>query len=92
MGTAITTTIDAAGRLVIPKAIREEAELKPGASLRIEVVDGRIEIVPQTRSVTLVTKGHLRVAVPVEPSKALTAAQVRKTLASIRLERGREEP
>ena len=92
MGTAITTAIDEAGRLVIPKAIREEAELKPGAVLRIEVVDGRIEIVPQTRAVTLVTKGHLRVAVPAEPSEALTAAQVRKTLASIRLERGREEP
>lgn len=92
MGAAITTTIDAAGRLVIPKAIREEAELEPGAPLQIEVVDGRIEIVPQARSVRVVKKGHLRVAVPVEPSEPLSTAQVRRTLESIRRERGRTGP
>ena len=91
MRSAINTTMDAAGRLVIPKAIREEAELEPGALLRIEIVDGRIEIVPEVRSVRIVTKGHLRVAVPAEPSEALTAAQVRRTLESIRRERGRKE-
>jgi AbrB family looped-hinge helix DNA binding protein len=92
MGTAITTTIDAAGRLVIPKSIRDRAELEPGIPLRIDVVDGRIEIVPEARSVRIVTKGRLRVAVPAAPSEALTASHVRRTLESIRRERGRREP
>jgi len=89
MGNAITTTIDAAGRVVIPKAIRAEAELEPGTPLRIEVVDGRIEIVPEGRSVRIVTKGRIRVAVPTGRSGALTAGQVRRTLESIRQGRGR---
>ena len=31
------TTIDAAGRVVIPKALREQAGLVPGAELTIEI-------------------------------------------------------
>jgi AbrB family looped-hinge helix DNA binding protein len=38
------TTIDRAGRVVIPKPIRDAAGLKPGAALSIEYRDGRIEI------------------------------------------------
>ena len=40
------TTIDGAGRVVIPKAVREEAGLLPGTELEIELRDGRIEIEP----------------------------------------------
>ena len=89
MGDAIVTTIDSAGRVVIPKAIREEVDLEPGTSLRIEVVDGRIEIVPEPRSVRIVAKGRIRVAVPSDPSEALTDSLVGKTRESIRRERGR---
>ena len=39
-------TIDAAGRLVIPKRIRREAGLESGAELEIRFEDGRIEIEP----------------------------------------------
>ncbi len=92
MGVTIFTTMDSAGRLVIPKTIREEAELEPGTPLRIEVVDGRIEIFPEIRPVSIVTKGRLTVAVPIEPTEVLTAAQVRKTLGALRRERGRQEP
>jgi AbrB family looped-hinge helix DNA binding protein len=38
------TTIDGAGRVVIPKPIREAAGLKPGTGLRIDYRDGKIEI------------------------------------------------
>lgn len=41
--------IDKAGRLVIPKPIREELALSPGTVLEIEVIDSRLELsVPNT--------------------------------------------
>ena len=42
------TTIDGAGRLVIPKAIRDEAGLHAGAEVDVYFRDGRIEIDPIT--------------------------------------------
>lgn len=44
----MTTTIlmDASGRLVLPKSIRERLNLAKGASMRAEVVAGRIELTP----------------------------------------------
>lgn len=41
-----TIQIDASGRLVLPKAMRERLNLAAGASLRAEVVAGRIELTP----------------------------------------------
>jgi len=34
-------------QVVIPKQIREDLELKPGQSLQVFEVDGRIELVPE---------------------------------------------
>lgn len=41
-----TIQIDASGRLVLPKAVRERLHLTGGASLRADVVAGRIELTP----------------------------------------------
>lgn len=41
-----TIQIDASGRLVLPKALRESLHLTGGANLRAEVVAGRIELTP----------------------------------------------
>ena len=38
------TTIDRAGRLVIPREIRRQAGLAPGMALEVRVNEGRIEI------------------------------------------------
>ncbi len=85
---AITTTMDPAGRLVIPKSIREAAELKPGVALLVGIVDGRIEITPEPRAVRIERRGRLSVAVPVTPSAPLRATTVRKALEAIRSGRG----
>jgi AbrB family looped-hinge helix DNA binding protein len=57
------TTIDAAGRLVIPKAIREQAGLRPGIELDVRLSDGVVEIEPAPSRVTLVQEGRFLVAV-----------------------------
>ena len=41
-----TILMDASGRLVLPKAIRDRLNLANGASMRAEVVAGRIELTP----------------------------------------------
>lgn len=39
-------TIDAAGRLVVPKALRDQLGLSPDTPLEIEIVDGHLELAP----------------------------------------------
>jgi len=85
MSSAIISTIDAAGRLVLPKEIRDKAQLEPGMPLRITYRDGHVEIEPAPREVRLVRKGRFTVIVPVEEDgPPLTAEIVDETLAAIR--------
>jgi AbrB family looped-hinge helix DNA binding protein len=78
------TTIDRAGRLVLPKPIREAAGISPGSELTIRVVDGRVEIEPAALEVRLVKRGSLTVAVPRKPVPRLTQRGVAETLATVR--------
>ena len=80
----ITTTMDSAGRLVLPKAIRDEARFEPGVPLRIVCHDGRVEIEPLPREVRIVRRGRMWVAVPMEDSESLKSAVVRGTMKSAR--------
>lgn len=84
MKRGMTATIDSAGRLVLPKEIREEARLEPGMPLRIVCHDGRVEIEPLPREVRVVRKGRMHVAVPVEEGHPLPNAAVRETAKSVR--------
>ncbi len=69
------STIDSAGRIVIPKAIRDAAGLKPGSPLKIEFRDGRVEIERKSPKVRLVRKGTLLVAsIPGVPKMSLDEA------------------
>lgn len=78
-------TIDSAGRLVVPKAIRDEAELRPDMPLTIRCRDGRIEIEPAAQAVTRVKKGRVAVAVAVAAGgPALSAETVRRTQQRLR--------
>jgi len=76
MRNAIETTIDSSGRLVLPKAVRDEAGIEPGMTLRLWVHEGKIEIEPAPRDVRIVQKGHLWIAVPLEEGPPLEEATV----------------
>ena len=54
---ALETTIDAAGRLVIPKAIRDRLRLRAGVKLRISEVDGNVILSPDRPEPGLVERG-----------------------------------
>jgi AbrB family looped-hinge helix DNA binding protein len=74
------TTIDRAGRLVVPKKIREAAGILPGSELTIRVANGCIEIEPAPLEVRLVKRGSLTVAVPRKHVTPLTPEVVGQTL------------
>jgi AbrB family looped-hinge helix DNA binding protein len=87
MSGAIKPSIDAAGRLVIPKPIREAAGLGPGVPLEIRLHDGRVEIEPAAAEVRIEMRGKVAVAVPSEPVPAVTAGEVEALRRRIREER-----
>ena len=80
-------TIDVAGRLVIPKAIREEAGLRPGEPLEVTLHDGRVEIVPAPRQVRIRERDGLRIAEPTGSYETLDEDTVRKTRERLRGDR-----
>ena len=82
------TTIDSAGRLVIPKAIRQQVGIRPGMSLDVRVREGRIEIEPVPLKIKLERRGRLVVAVPQETTPPLTPEVVEETRRKVRRERG----
>lgn len=78
------TTLDAAGRLVVPKALRHALGLRPGQALEIRAGDGRLEIDITPTPMRLKKRGKGVVAVPQDELPALTADQVRETLERVR--------
>jgi AbrB family looped-hinge helix DNA binding protein len=84
------TTIDRAGRVVIPKALRDSAGLKPGMKLDVRCEDGRIEIEPVRQALKWVKRGGLIVAVAPKGTPKLTGAIVNRLIAEDREERFRK--
>ena len=70
---AMKAVIDRAGRIVVPKPLRQALGLKPGQLLEIRAGDGRLE-----------KRGKGLVAVPEAQLPPLTAEQVRDTLERVR--------
>ena len=77
-------TLGAAGRLVIPKSLRQALGLKPGQALEIRAGDGRLEIEIAPTPMRLKKRGKGVVAVPDAGLPTLTAEQVRDTLEHVR--------
>jgi AbrB family looped-hinge helix DNA binding protein len=70
------TTIDSAGRVVIPKEIRDAAGVGGGSKVEIEERNGIIEIKPAYAKVKLVQHGKVWVAEFEEDVPPLTLEQV----------------
>jgi AbrB family looped-hinge helix DNA binding protein len=75
MAEPCTTTVDAAGRLVLPAVVRRELALVGGTELEVEVVGGMVCLRPLARA-PLATRGRLLVvagalAGPVPDHRAL---------------------
>jgi AbrB family looped-hinge helix DNA binding protein len=74
------TTIDAAGRIVVPKPLRDQLGLTGGQELEIVARDGRLEVEFPPTALRLERRGPVVVAVPDVDLPVLTAGQVRETL------------
>jgi AbrB family looped-hinge helix DNA binding protein len=78
------TTIDSAGRIVVPKSLRQALNIKPGQILDIRAGDGRLEIEISATPMSLQKRGKDVVAIPEIELPTLTADVVRETLEHIR--------
>ncbi|MCY4481626.1 MAG: AbrB/MazE/SpoVT family DNA-binding domain-containing protein [Spirochaetaceae bacterium] len=86
------STIDRAGRIVVPKPIREAANLRPGTVVEFRVQGGHVEIEPLPLTVSLQRRGSLVVAVPEADQLVMRAADVDETLAQLRDGSGEQDP
>ncbi|MDP9343090.1 MAG: AbrB/MazE/SpoVT family DNA-binding domain-containing protein [Actinomycetota bacterium] len=78
------TTIDAAGRVVIPKVLRDELGLTGGKEVEVSLRDGHLELEPVSVPMHLVERGGVLMAEPDAPIPPLTVEQVRETLDRVR--------
>jgi AbrB family looped-hinge helix DNA binding protein len=76
--------MDSAGRIVIPKSIREQSSLKAGSSLEISYRGGLVVLEPAPLDVELVQEKGVLVARPTSDVEILTDDLVNHTLDSIR--------
>ena len=72
--------IDSAGRIVVPKPLRDALGLAPGQTLEITAADGWLEIAIAATPMALTKRGKGVVAIPDVPVASLTAEEVRGTL------------
>lgn len=77
-------TIDAGGRVVVPKDVRERLGLRPGSRIVLTELDGRLEIAPATTPVHLEEADGIVVAATDAELPVLTAELVRDAIDAAR--------
>ena len=87
----VTVEIDKAGRIVVPKKLRDDLHLVPGTRLRIERSGDRLTLAPSTMEARLVIKDGLPLIFPADSSNSpiLTNEMVMEVIEQGRLERER---
>jgi AbrB family looped-hinge helix DNA binding protein len=75
-------SIDRAGRVVVPKPLRDQLGFAPGSTLDAEAVDGRLELSLPDASATVVEGRHGPVLAPT--GTPLSDDEVRRTLEAVR--------
>lgn len=78
------TTIDGAGRIVVPKSVRDAMGLTAGRQIDVVFTEGRIEIELAPAEVSVEVEGGLPRIVPADRLPELTDEQVRDTLEATR--------
>jgi len=81
------STLDKAGRLVLPKPVRDALQLEPGDSLEVEGSEEQVILRPVRGTMPLRKKKGIWVYRTGEP---LSAAAVSKTVREVREERHRQ--
>jgi AbrB family looped-hinge helix DNA binding protein len=84
---AMRTTIDKAGRVVIPKEIRRKAGLVPGSELEVRLENGTIELEPVPAPYELRREGEFLVIHHLTDVPPLTSEDVERIRQEIYLER-----
>ena len=81
----MNVTIDKAGRLVVPKEIRDRMGLRAGDELEIEEFNGKIEISKPVKERKLIeTENGLLTLEPDPDEPPITQEQVREQLERVR--------
>ncbi len=84
-------SIDSAGRILLPKAIRDAANLEGGTEVDVRIVGDHVEIEPVPAEISVVRKGEFVVAVPsVTAEKQLTGDAVEEIRGQINREREKD--
>ena len=75
---SITITLGKAGRLVVPKAIRDSLGLHEGSRLKLEVHGGKLQAAPEPDPVNIAVKGGFPVIQGGAPMKRGSIVQAIK--------------
>lgn len=84
---AMRTTIDRAGRIVVPKALRDELAFTPSVELELTAVGGHLEIEPVPRPMRLERRDGRLVAAADGDFPPLSQEVMRSTLELVREKR-----
>jgi len=76
--------IDEVGRLVVPKALREELGIKGAATLDVNVYDGCLELTVPDVPAHVEQRDGLSVIVTERPMRPMDAAETREAIERIR--------
>jgi len=78
------TTIDSAGRIVVPKPLRDALGFGPGEALEVEAHDGRLEVEVAPTPMKLTRSEGVLAATPEHELPPLSADEVRAALEQTR--------